>query len=452
MATAVNPLRPIAGAPRPYHFPEFVRSRLPNGMTVWVVPLPSAAMVNVHLLVDAGAAAEDEPHAGAAALTAQLLVTGTRRLDASAFAEATERLGIEVSSESSWDSARAAFQTLPEHTDAGIALLAEMVREPRFDPTEFDRLKAERLADILQSRADPGRLADEMFLRHLFDATTPYRRLSAGTPESVGGLTLDDVRAHHATHWGPGTANLVVAGPVEPDAVLTAAERHLGDWAGSGPGHRTFASRDAGDRRVVVIDRPESVQTELRVGHVGIDRRSGRYFPALVLGALLGGTFGSRLNTRLREELGYTYGARAGFDPRRAAGPFNASAAVQTEVTADALREMVEILTRMRDAAPDEAELLEVRDFLVGVFPLRFETTGGVAMAIEPLAVYGLPDAYWQTYRHHLEAVGTEDVLAAARDLLHPDRFLMLAVGDAARIRSDLQALDLAPISEPAAD
>jgi zinc protease len=452
MATAVNPLRPVAGAPRPYHFPDFVRSQLPNGMRVWVVPLASGAMVNVHLLVDAGAAAEDEAHAGVAALTAQLLVTGTRRLDASAFAEATERLGIEVSSESSWDSARAAFQTLPEHTDAGIALLAEMVREPRLDPTEFERLKAERLADILQARADPGRLADEMFLRHLFDATTPYRRLSAGTPESVGALTLDDVRAQHATHWGPRTANLIVAGPVEPDAVLAAAEQHLGDWSGGGPGHRTFESRAAGNRRVVIIDRPESVQTELRVGHLGIDRRSERYFPAMVLGALLGGTFGSRLNRRLREELGYTYGARAGFDPRRAAGPFNAGAAVQTEVTADALREMVEILTHMRDAAPDEAELLETRDFLVGVFPLRFETSGGVAMAIEPVAVYGLPDDYWQTYRQHLEAVGTDGVLAAARDLLQPDQLLMVAVGDAGQIRADIEALGLGPVSEATAD
>jgi predicted Zn-dependent peptidase len=320
------------------------------------------------------------------------------------------------------------------------------------DRGEFDRLKAERLADILQARADPGRLADEMFLRHVFDATTPYRRLSAGTPESVGALVLDDVRVHHATHWGPGTANLIVAGPVEPDAVMAAAERYLGDWAGTGPGHRTFESGIAGDRRIVIIDRPESVQSELRVGHLGIHRQSERYFPAMVMGAVLGGTFGSRLNKRLREELGYTYGARAGFDPRRAVGPFNAGAAVQTEVTADALREMVEIMTRMRDAAPEEAELLEVRDFLVGVFPLRFETTGGVAMAVEAMAVYGLPDDYWLTYRQQLEAVGVDDVLAAARALIDPDRFLMVAVGDAAQIQADLEAVDLGQVRVSAPD
>jgi zinc protease len=452
MPATINPLRPAPGPPRPYHFPAFERRQLDNGLTVWIVPVPSATVVNVHLLVDAGAAAEDEGKAGVAALTAQLLVTGTARLDASAFAEATEMLGIDVSSESSWDSARAAFQSLPPHMAPGLALLAEMVQQPRFDPGEFDRLKAERLADILQARADPGRLADEMFLRHLYDASTPYRRLSAGTPESVEPIRLDDVRGHHATHWRPSAAHLIVAGPVEPDAVFAAAQEYLGGWSGSGPGHRTFEPGAAGDRRVVLVDRPGSVQSELRVGQLGIDRRSPRYFPALVLGALLGGVFGSRLNLRLREELGYTYGARAGFDPRRAAGPFSAAAAVQTEVTADAMREMVAQLTRVRDAAPEDAELHEVRDFLVGVFPLRFETTGGVAMAMEPLAVYGLPDDWWQTYRNHLEAVGADEVLSAARDLLDPDRWLMLVVGDAEQVRAEIEATGLGPLEISAGD
>src|SRR5206468_4054215 len=161
-------MRPPPGLPRPYRFPPFTRRRLANGFNLWTVHVTGSNLVNVHLLVDAGAAAEEEESGGIAALTAQLLVTGTRRLDASAFAEATERLGIEVSSESSWDSARGAFQSLPQHLDAGLALLAEMLREPRFDAGEFERLKAERLADILQARAEPGRLADEMFLLHAY--------------------------------------------------------------------------------------------------------------------------------------------------------------------------------------------------------------------------------------------------------------------------------------------
>ncbi len=446
MTIAVNPQRPAAGEPRPYHFPGFDRSRLANGLTIWLVPIAGATLTNVHLLLDAGAATEDEAHAGIAALTAQLLVTGTARLDAAAFAEATERLGIGVSSESSWDSSRAVFQSLPEHVETGLALLAEMLQQPRLDPGEFERLKAERLADILQARADPGRLADESFRTHLYAATSPYQRSSAGGPETVGGLTVEDARSFHATNYRPSGAHLVVAGAFDPDRVLAAAETHLGQWSGSGPGHRQITAAAAGGRRVVIVDRPGSVQSELRVGRIGIDRFDPRLFPAMTLATVIGGMFWSRLNRRLREELGYTYGARCGFDPRRAAGPFVATAAVQTEVTAPALAELCALLQAASDHPPTDAELVEARTYQVGIFPLRFETTGGIAAAIEPLAIYDLPDDYWQTYRSRIEGVTATHAAGAARDLLRTDDLLMLAVGEASAITAEVEKLDLGPV------
>jgi zinc protease len=446
MTAAQNPMRPAAGVPRPYHFPSFTRSRLSNGLTVWMVPVAGSTLVNVHLLVDGGAAAEDEPHGGVAALTAQLLVTGTRRLDASAFAEATERLGIEVSSESSWDSARAAFQSLPQYLDRGLALLAEMVLEPRFDPGEFERLKAERLADILQSRAEPGRIAEEAFLAHGYAADTPYRRLSAGSPETVEDLMRDDVLGFHAAHYRPGLSHLIVAGSFDAEAVAASVERHLDSWEGTGPGHRTIEPHAAGNRRVVIVDRPGSVQSELRVGHLGIDRYDPRYFSAIVISTVVGGMFWSRLNRRLREELGYTYGARCGFDVRRSAGMFSASAAVQTAVTAPAMKELVALLEAARSAPFEEGELGEARDYQVGVFPLRFESTGGIAAAIEPIATYGLADDFWQTYRSRIEAVGAAEAHAAAAELIRPADLLIMAVGDAAAIRSEVESLGLGPV------
>ena len=438
--------RPVAGTPRAYRFPDIVRHRLANGLGVWLVPLAERELVSVQLLTDAGAAAEDEARGGVASLTAQALVTGTRRLDATAFAETTEALGIDVSSESSWDSARAGFVALGEHLDAGTALLAEMVRTPRFDPGEFERLKSERLNEILQARADPARLADESFLRQVYADGVPYGRLSAGAPDTVEALTVEDARAFHADRYAPNVTDVVIAGAIDPDAAIAVVEAELGDWRGSGPGHREVRPSVRGGRRVVLVDRPGSVQSELRVGHLGIDRRHPRYFPALVLGALLGGVFRSRLNIRLREELGYTYGARASFDPRRAPGPFTASAAVQTEVTVDAVRELLGQLQRVREEAPPEDELREVRDFLVGVFPLRFETTAGIAAAIEPMAVYDLPDDWWQTYRSHLEAVGPAEVLEAARELVRPDDALILVAGDASRLREEVDAAGFGPV------
>jgi zinc protease len=438
--------RPAAGAPRPYRFPDFVRHRLPNGLGVWFVPLPDRELVSVHLLTDAGAATEDEAQGGVAALTAQLLVTGTRDLDAAGFAAATERLGIDVGSESSWDSARAGFASLGEHLEAGLALLADMLLAPRLDEGEFDRLKAERLNDILQARAEPGRLADERFLAEVFADGVPYGRLSAGRPETVEPLTVETVRTFHATRYAPNVADIIIAGAFDPDAALAAVERVFGSWSGSGPGHRPIEPTARGGRRVLLVDRPGSVQSEIRVGHIGIDRFDPRYFPAMVTAALLGGTFSSRLNQRLREELGYTYGARASFDPRRSSGPFTANAAVETDVTADSVRELLAVIDGLREAEPSESELADVRDFLVGVFPLRFETTGGIAAAIEPLAVYDLPDEWWHAYRSHLEAVTTSDVLATARDLIRPDEALILVVGDASKVRADLEALDLGPL------
>ena len=438
--------RPPAGLPRPYRFPDFTRDRLPNGLGVWLVPLPERELVSIHLMTDAGAATEEEAQAGIAALTAQLLVTGTERLDAASFAETTERLGIEVSSESSWDSARAGFTALGSKLDDGLALLAEMIRSPRLDEREFDRLKGERLNDILQARADPGRLADESFLREVYAADVPYGRLSAGTPESIGALDVAAAREFHASRYAPNVADIVIAGAIEPDTARAAVERYLGDWPGNGTGHRTFEPRQRGGRRVVLVDRPGSVQSELRIGHVGIDRHHPRYFPALVMAALLGGVFGSRLNRRLREELGYTYGARCSFDPRRATGPFSATAAVQTEVTVDAIRELLGQLELMRADTPGERELAEVRDFLVGVFPLRFETTAGIAAALEPLAVYDLPDDYWHAYRSRLESVTADDVLTAARELVRPDEALILLTGDAGKIREELESAELGPL------
>lgn len=443
--------RPAATTPREYHFPYFERARLENGLGVWTMPLPERELVSVQLVIDAGAAAEDELQAGVAALTAHLLTTGTQQLDAATFAEVTERAGIEVFSASSWDSAHAGFTALDDKLSTGLDLLADVVRRPRLDPGEFDRLKAERLNEIMQSRADPGHLADERFISEVYADGVPYGRMSAGSPESVEGLAIDDVRSFHADRYAPDVSHVIVAGPVEPAAVLTAVRERFGDWAGNGRGHRKVEAASRGGRRIVVVDRPGSVQSELRVGHAGIARSHPDYFAAMLTAAVLGGVFGSRLNLRLREELGYTYGARCSFDPRRSAGPFSATAAVETDVTVDAIRELLIQLERIGSDPPGEQELREVRDFLIGVFPLRFETTGGLAAALEPLAVYGLPDDYWQTYRAKLESVTTAHVAHVARTLIRPDEALILLTGDASRIREELDGAGLGPVEVVAA-
>ena len=288
MTTTVNPKRPAAGVPRPYHFPPFMRRQLANGLNVWTVPIPGSTLVNVHLLVDAGAAAEDEQHGGIAALTAQLLVTGTR---------APRRLRVRRGDGAAGDRGQQRVElgqrprripvAAAQHLDEGLGLLAEMIREPRFDAGEFERLKAERLADILQSRSDPGRLADETFLMHVYADDTPYRRALGrqprdgreALPRGRGRLPRDALPAR------PGASHhrRLVRRRRRARRPSSATWR-----AGKGPARATAPSfrSAAGGRRIVIVDRPESVQSELRVGHIGIDRYDPRYFPAIVMSTL----------------------------------------------------------------------------------------------------------------------------------------------------------------------
>ena len=426
--------RPIAGAPRAYRFPDFEHQRLANGLGVWLVPLPDRELVSIHLLTDAGAASEDEAQAGVAALTAQLLVTGTRRLDAAAFAETTERLGIEVGSESSWDSARAGFTALGRHLDAGLTLLAEMIRTPRLDPREFDRLKAERLNDILQARADAGRLADESFLREVFAEGVPYGRLSAGTPESVETLTVEDAARlpRHAIRAERGRRRdrRRHRSRRDPRGRRAPPGRLGGHGTGASHGRAGPARRPArragrpprlGPERAARRPPRASTAPTRATSRPWSWRRSSAASSAAASTCACARSWA----TRTARALPSTRGARS--------APSPPPRAVQTEVTVDAIRELIGQLERIREAAPTEDELAEVRDFLIGVFPLRFETTSGIAGAIEPLAVYDLPADWWHTYRDHLEAVGTAEVHAVARELIRPDEALILLAGDASQ-------------------
>ena len=206
------------------------------------------------------------------------------------------------------------------------------------------------------------------------------------------------------------------------------------------------AKPSSGGRRLRLVDKPGAPQTEIRVGHVGVPRRIPDFHAVAVLGAILGGLFNSRLNMKLREEKGYTYGAHAGFDLRRAAGPFSARAAVNTEVTAAALSDLVAELERIRSERVSDAELRAARDYLIGVFPLRFETPGPIVQALTGLVVHELPDDELATYRERIDAVGVDDVLTAAQGHIQLDQAAVVLVGDASVIASSLEVMGLGPV------
>lgn len=450
MSEHVVPTRPSPGRPRPYHFPAIERVRLETGLTVAVVHVPGRPLAAADLVVRAGVAEERAETAGAVALAARALTEGTERRDAVALAEAVERLGASLATEAGWDAVSAGIDVPVARLPAALEILAEVVREPVFPEGEVDRLREERLNDLLQAKADPRRRADDAFAATVYAPESPYHRPAGGDRATVERLHRAAVRAAYRRILDPARMALVVAGDLAGLDVAVLAERLFGDWLGA-PGEveppSPIVARSAVlGRRVRVVDRPGSVQTEIRIGHPGIARRAPDYHAVSVMAMILGGLFNSRLNMKLREEKGYTYGAFAGFDVRRGEGPFVARAAVATEVTVPAVLDMLTELDRMRNGPVRPAELSAARDFLVGVFPLRFETPGPIAGAVAGLHVHELPDEELTHYREKIEAVELDDVERAAREHLDLERLAVVLVGDADAFLAELEAAGIGPV------
>ena len=440
--------RPIPGHPRPYDFPDTVRTQLANGLWVIVAPMAERELVSASIALRSGAADEPAGQAGATVLAARGLTEGTELRDAIELSEAAERLGASLHAESGWDSTSAGVDVPASRLGAALDLLAEVVRRPAFPESEVDRLRDERLTDIMQAKADPRRRADEAYVGTIYAPSSPYHRPSGGTSDTVSGLTSAELRVIHARSAVSCRAALIVAGDVDAGEVVRLAESLFGDWSGGdAAADGSVDDTAARDQRVVrVVHRPGAVQSEIRIGHPGLPRRNPDYHAVSVMGAILGGLFNSRLNLKLREEKGYTYGASAGFDLRRGRGPFTARAAVNTEVTVPAIVESLYELDRMREAPVTDAELTAARDFLMGVFPLRFETPGPVAGSLAGLFIHGLPDDELDRYRGAIEAVSADDVLRVARAHIRPEAAAIVLVGDADQFGTALEAAGVGPV------
>lgn len=440
-------VRPTPAAVRPYRFPAVQRGTLANGIRVLVAPMPRLPLVTVLALVDAGTSADPRGQEGVAALTARTLDEGSGPLDGLALTDRFEAMGTAFEASADWDSSVARITVMPQHLDEAFGLFAEVLRAPRFPARDVARKRDERLDALAQQLAEPRGLADERFAGFLYAAASRYARPAAGNARSVAPLDDAAVRAFHARHYGPATTTLVFVGDITVDAALAIAERRFGDWRA--PGAR--AEPDALDavragRRVVVVEKADAPQSELRVGHLGVPRAHPDYLAIVVMNALLGGLFSSRINLNLRERHAFTYGASSYFDWRRGAGPFVVSTAVKSDVTARAVEEILREIDAMRLTAPAREELSLATDYLAGVFPIRYESTSSVAGALAGAEIFGLPEDWFATYRDRVQAVSAADVHRAAREYLDPDRLLVLAVGDASVIAQPLAALDIAAV------
>jgi zinc protease len=441
-------VKPTPGTPRDYNFPSFESVTLPNGLRVVVAPVRKLPLVTVLALVDAGSVADPAGQEGVAQLTASLLTEGTGTLTGAALAEVVELMGSTLDAGADWDSSVVKLTTLSSRLPEALALLARVLTEPALPEDEFQRLRNERLAELLQQRSEPRSLADDAFAQAIYAPTARYAKPDGGSEQSVRALTLEQLRAFYSARYSPRVTTVVLVGDLSVDDGVSLVTSALGEWKGVVP-----SPCGAPDmvltvpRGVRIVRKADAPQSELRVGHVGVQRLTPDYFPLVLCNAILGGLFSSRLNLNLREEHAYTYGAHSGVDWRRWAGPFSMDAAVQSDVSGKAVREMLNEFDRIRAEPVTRSELSLAISYLDGVFPIRFETTRAIASALASQSIYSLPADYYDTYRANIRAVTAADILRVAQAHFDPARLQVVAVGDPEAISAPLAELGVGDVA-----
>ena len=436
---------PDQGPTRPFAFPAIQKSALANGLGIWTVNHPQIPVVSIMLLVRRGSASDPAGREGLAAMTADMLDEGSGDRSAIEIHEALARLGAQFDTDIGSDATVLSTTVLTRFTDRLLDLMSDVVVRPALRESDFARVRQLRMHRLMQLRDVPSAVADRAFLKLLY-GTHPYGHPPIGTEAALTEMDVDDVRAFHAAGVNPAASTLIAVGDCRHDDIHRFAESAFGGWGGAGSNGRGAMGSDPDERlafepgesvaaarspRLAVVPRPGAPQSELRIGHVGVARDTPDYHPLLVANTILGGQFVSRINLNLREDKGFTYGARTAFEFRRMPGPFVLQAGVHTAATAQAVQESIRELADIRGARPvtEEERALGVAGLTRG-YARNFETAEQIARGVMQLALYGLPDDYFASFVPAIEQVTCADVSRVMNRHLDPDRLITLIVGD----------------------
>ena len=422
---------------------------------MWLVETHEVPIVQVNVVVRAGAGDDPAGKFGTASLTAAMLDDGAGARSALEIADAVEFLGASLATTSSFDSSAVRLNVPVERLRDGLSVLADVTLRPTFPAMELERLRQERLTGLLQARDDPTSISPMAFARIVFGAMHRYGTGAVGTEATLKAFSTGDLAAFHAVYYQPANAVLVVVGDITPATVLPELEKQFGGWrASAAPARRVPvpAAPQVARGGIYIVDKPEAEQSQIRIGWVGVPRSTPDYFPLIVLNTILGGSFTSRLNQNLREEHGYAYGAGSSFDMRLSAGPFVAAAGVQTDKTAESVREFFNELTKITAEPIGADEIAKAKNYIALGFPSEFESSADLSRQLEELIVYQLPDDYFERYIANVQAVTADAVQKMAKTYIQPPRFAVVVVGDRKVIEQGIRALNLGPVTVMSVD
>jgi predicted Zn-dependent peptidase len=428
-----------------FTLPRIERRKLSNGLDVLIVQQHELPVVSFNLVIKTGAAADPQERAGLASLTAALIDEGTKTRSALDISNQLVAIGARLGTGADWDSTGATLLTLTKHLERALDIYADVVANPSFPENELQLQRSSRLTALLQRRDNANAIAGLVYASLLYGRNHPYGHPLVGDELSLKAISRDDLRRFYETYYRPNNAALIVSGDVRPDMLLPQLERAFANWKSATiPAINVNGQLPARDKATIyLVDKPQAAQSVIAIGQIGVARSTPDYFPLLVMNTLLGGQFTSRVNLNLREDKGYTYGARTSFDYRSGPGPFIATAGVQTAVTKESVAEFLKELRGIRGARPvSSAELEYAKQALIRGFPRSFETPEQISARLEQIVLYSLPDDYFNNYLANVRRVTTNDVARVAERYLDPSKMAILVVGDRRVIEPGLRSLE----------
>jgi zinc protease len=434
------PQRPAPAQPKSFHFPGAVTKTLPNGLRVFVVQDASEPEVAVHLVIMTAGTSKDDPHApGIAQMTANMLTQGTQTRSARQIAEAIDFVGGSLNATAGFDSTDVTLSVVKKDLATGLDLMQDAILHPAFKSDELDRQREQLLSGFEVEYSDPDYLATQVFGRVLY-GDSPYGLPQEGTPDSVKKMDRDSLAKFHDANYAPNQSLLAFAGDVTPDEAFAAAEKYFGAWPKSSAADAAPPAPTApSGLHFWLIDKPDAVQTQIRVGRLGIRRADPDYIQLLVANRIFGGGYNSRLNTEVRIKKGLTYGAYSSFNPHRYAGSFAVGTYTRTPETVEATKLVMNLLSQMAAGDITAQEMDFARNYLAGVYPIQSETAAQVASRVLAVAEYGLPADYNSTYPDKIRAISATQVKDMAAKYMAADNLDVVLAGNIGAFRDELK-------------
>lgn len=434
---------PKAKPPKDVHFPDYYDTTLANGINLLVIENYKIPSVSIRFVFKDAGSYYDNGKYGVSSVTTDLLTKGTRNRTATQIAEETDFYGASLSAGDDWDGSYVSLTVLKKFLDKVTDVLADVVLNPVFAEEEINRLKEQRISSIIQGKDEPSVLSDKMFNKVVFEGS-PYAFPPEGTEESIRSMTRDDIAGFYDEHYRPDKLILAFVGAISKEEAIKIVNEKFSVWEKKDvePVNTEMRQSDQpptfSTDRVYIVDKPSSVQSNLRIGHTGIARNNPDFIAVTVMNTILGGYFGSRINYDLREKHGFTYGARSSFSTRILPGDFSVDADVRNEVTDSSVERIIENLQSMTSEEVTDEELQTVKNYLTGLFPLQLETANAVATRVINLKLYGLPKNYYSTYISQINGLTKKDILDAAQKYIHPDKLFIVISGNANVIRDKM--------------